>query len=686
MGYKAIAEPLAARGIPTIPLRPRSKIAFITEWETKATTDSGQIAQWDAQYPDANGACVALGKIGGVWFFEVDAPEVIQRIETETGHKVPRTFRVRSRPGRGHFYFKQTPASLKMGNIAQGYVNHNDWSARISNQYVVAPGSLHPNTGLPYEVVSMAEIIECPDWLIAWLESQRVEKKASAAGATSEEGPIISGGRNNTLTSIGGGLRYKGMAYEEIEMVLQRMNRERCKPPLDENEVKVIAASVARYKTGPDTTVLVGGVPAGTNPTPQTQTATAEVSEPVEAVDVPIIPYPKFPSWVIAGTSIGEGLVKPICAQNCRYEEYMFMPAMAMMLNYLGTRVTIKHNPMMKPNLFMVLVGKRGQVIKSTSVQDAIQYFRFCGVADHFSPNMTNAADKTVVFEVGSPEALGIQMSRINCKNAVLFYDELTTLTNKASIESSTLTSRLLTLYESGNFQNLIKSHKESYALAPNTYCASLIACCTDKNFLTQWAKMSGKSSGLDDRFFFLYQPETFKEMTPMIHVPTMLGAIETRKMIDKAIEKKEYAVTDMSPLQNRMNELGNRAEIRAEKFALYFAIDRGLDEIDEDCIERALALVDYEKAVKRFIAPFEGSTREGNVQLSIINTLQRRPGGMPYRDLERELHAVRMGTQLWQQCYQGLVRNGWIAELGKGTKGDPKHVILLRASDQEDD
>lgn len=688
MGYKAIALPLSERGIPTIPLRPRTKIAFLEEWENKATTDVAQIEKWDSEYPDANGACVALGKLGGVWFFEIDKPEVVQRIEDETGKKIPRTFRVRSSPGRGHFYFKQSEASIKMGNIAQGFVQHGDWSARVDRQYVVAPGSLHPKTGLPYEVVSLSEIIEAPQWLLDWLWSQKVEKK----GPYVDDGaPIPDGGRDSTLASIAGGLRYKGMNQDEIEMVLSRINRERCKPPLAESQVQKIAWSIARYAVGPDTTVFVNGRLAGENPTVssgnrQISSGTTQLTD-LERPEIKIVPYPVFPSWVMHGTSIGEGFVKPVCEQNSRYEEFMFMPAMAMMLNYLGTRVTIKHNPMLKPSLFMVLVGRKGKIIKSTSVQDAIGYFRDCGIADHFSPNMTNGADKTIVFEVGSPEALGIQMQRINCKNAVLFYDELGTLTNKAGIESSSLTTKLLTLYESGNFQNLIKSHKESYSIAPGTYCASLIACCTDKNFVQHWSKMAGKSSGMDDRFFFLYQPKQFKPMTPMIHVPTIAGSANTRRLIDRALEKKVYAINDMSPLQKKHEEIGNRAELRAEKFALYFAIDQGLDEIDEDCIERSLALIKYEQEVKKFIAPVEGETREGSVQMTIQTMLQRQPGGMmEYRDLQRELHANRMGTKLWNGCYHGLIQSGVIAEVGTGKKGDAKKVILLQTLDEDED
>src|SRR5579864_787580 len=117
--FKDIAVPLVARGVPVIPLLPKSKIAFRKDWPDQATTDLSQIEAWDKQYPDANAASGAKAIPAGFWFLELDRPEAGQRIEEETGHRVPDTFRVRSRPGRGHLYWKQSQASLAMGNIAQ---------------------------------------------------------------------------------------------------------------------------------------------------------------------------------------------------------------------------------------------------------------------------------------------------------------------------------------------------------------------------------------------------------------------------------------------------------------------------------------------------------------------------------------------------------------------------------------
>ena len=163
MNFLEIAKPLAERGIPVIRLRHKSKIAADSDWPNLATTSLDTIKKWSDESPDCNVGCVFQAVEGGTWAFELDAPEVVQRIKDETGNSLPTTLRIRSRPGRGHIYFRHNAESLsKISNIAQGFVKHSDFSVRVSNQYCVGPGSLHPATGEPYEIVCNAPIAECP--------------------------------------------------------------------------------------------------------------------------------------------------------------------------------------------------------------------------------------------------------------------------------------------------------------------------------------------------------------------------------------------------------------------------------------------------------------------------------------------------------------------------------------------
>jgi hypothetical protein len=261
-------------------------------------------------------------------------------------------------------------------------------------------------------------------------------------------------------------------------------------------------------------------------------------------------------------------------------------------------------------------------------------------------------------------------------------------LTSKAGIDSSGLVSALLTLYESAKFSNKIKGGKESYSVDPGTYCATLIACCTDKNFLPNWSKLSGASTGLDDRFFFLYQPEVLNEPSVQTTVSMADGALETRKLIDIAIKQGTFRITDDSPLAHKMKtrSIDNREGIRVMKFALGFAIDMGKTEIDEECIERGLALVKYEKDVKKYLAPFEASSIQGAIQMELITLLKKNKGRILYRDMNRAMHPERMGTDVWNRAYGGLITMGYIKVTGAGLKSDPTMVVLMRAPEEDED
>jgi putative DNA primase/helicase len=71
-------------------------------------------------------------------------------------------------------------------------------------------------------------------------------RRNGTAGPVGEK--IPSGQRNKELTSVGGSMRRRGMGEEEIFAALVVTNRTRCEPPLEEEEVRNIARSVARYE------------------------------------------------------------------------------------------------------------------------------------------------------------------------------------------------------------------------------------------------------------------------------------------------------------------------------------------------------------------------------------------------------------------------------------------------------
>ncbi|HEV3481070.1 MAG TPA: primase C-terminal domain-containing protein [Candidatus Acidoferrales bacterium] len=76
----------------------------------------------------------------------------------------------------------------------------------------------------------------------------RTEQRRKPAEAIA--GRIAKGNRNVTLASLAGTMRARGMSTEGVEAALLAENAKRCEPPLPDEEVKSIAASIGRYKPG----------------------------------------------------------------------------------------------------------------------------------------------------------------------------------------------------------------------------------------------------------------------------------------------------------------------------------------------------------------------------------------------------------------------------------------------------
>lgn len=683
--FKEIATPLIAQGVPVIPLRPKTKIAFINGWETQATVDATKVDAWDQENQEYNGACVAYARPDGVWFLEIDKPGFAQIIQQETGEMIPDTFMVRSSPGRGHYYFRQTPASIAMGN-AQGKDSDGkeSWSARVDNRYVVAPGSYHPTSGKRYEIAKDVPIIPAPDWLVKWCTSKKAgsvslvnNPRRTGVYELDSEDPIIEGNRNNALTSILGKARQvMNMDANELFTYGLSVNEKRCRPPLSEKEVRTIAESMSKYAVVPVVPVIFGAYDK------------QQSQDSLPPVHIEPVPYPVFPQWVMKKTSLGEGLVDPICAVNNSYPEFIFMPAVVMMMNYLSGRVSVKDRNII-PNMYMVSIGWAGKAYKTSGVKAAKEHFAAAGMVED-GGTVRNAEGRSLVFVVGSTEGLGLEMSRTNCKNAIIFYDEFKTLVDKASIEKSSMLGHLLTMYDGATFSNTKTNRRETFTHQAGQYCASLIANCSDKAFPRLWGRIpDSEESGWNDRFFFLFQPEKQLPFKTETYVNTGMGSLETRKRVDKAIERKIYELSNPEMLEAEAQKLGKagaRAAKLIEKLALYFAVDLGEDEISENCIERAAAIVKYGLSVKKYLQTFESVTREGALQQEIIRHLMRNDGAMKERDFNRVMHPERYGTNVWERSYRGLIGSGWIREDGNGTRGNPKQIILLRAPEQDEE
>lgn len=135
-----------------------------------------------------------------------------------------------------------------------------------SSMQDVLPPTIHPDTGKPYEWGGSGSFTKLPvlppEVLALWqgIGNNAVSLKAprskvatttikSAEHATKGRSnrTIAEGGRNLTLASLAGSMRHRGMGEPAIYAALVAENASRCVPPLPDDEVKSIAASIASY-------------------------------------------------------------------------------------------------------------------------------------------------------------------------------------------------------------------------------------------------------------------------------------------------------------------------------------------------------------------------------------------------------------------------------------------------------
>jgi len=91
-----------------------------------------------------------------------------------------------------------------------------------------------------------AELSPCPALVHLYQQVTATVRTEPRASCLDDGERIPAGQRNQTLASLAGSMRRRGMSQEAIEAALLVENR-RCGPPLPDTEVQRIAASIGRY-------------------------------------------------------------------------------------------------------------------------------------------------------------------------------------------------------------------------------------------------------------------------------------------------------------------------------------------------------------------------------------------------------------------------------------------------------
>jgi Bifunctional DNA primase/polymerase, N-terminal/Primase C terminal 1 (PriCT-1) len=215
-----------------------------------ASTDQRQIQRWWTIWPDAN-IGIVTGLSSSLLVVDLDDKQWKKGSKNfadlaDVNGGVPDTMRIKTGTGY-HLYFAHPGESIKnsAGLVSEGV------DIRAEQGYVVAPPSLHAN-GTKYEVEVKGPLAEVPEWLLSVMtqhETTAEEPTQNKHNPYTDAPVVFEGQRNETLFKLASALRGQhAMQQEQILAILLEYNAAKCTPPLSEDEVLRICASVCKFE------------------------------------------------------------------------------------------------------------------------------------------------------------------------------------------------------------------------------------------------------------------------------------------------------------------------------------------------------------------------------------------------------------------------------------------------------
>jgi hypothetical protein len=216
----------------------------------ESSIEPERIYQWWGQTPYAN-VGVRCGAVSNLVVVDIDprngGDDSWSDLIEQHG-QIPHTIEALTGGGGRHIYFQHPGVKVKSVKNALG----RGLDIKADGGYVVASPSLHASGNRylwePSCLPSKTDLAPLPGWILEIVRDD-TPTPAKIAGPVGDK--ITEGGRSDTLTSLAGTMRRRGMGRDAIYAALMAENIEKCEPHLSADEVMGIARSVGRYEPAP---------------------------------------------------------------------------------------------------------------------------------------------------------------------------------------------------------------------------------------------------------------------------------------------------------------------------------------------------------------------------------------------------------------------------------------------------
>ena len=271
---------LISQGISCIPLHPFDEKQFNKEkrvWEGVGKTPYGkllpivngtsswipfqerlptqaEVTEWFTRIPAINLAIVT-GRLSGLFVIDVDGPEGLKWFREHIA-SVQRPFLIQYTRSteRFHAFYQYPPEGVEVKTSSR--VVHDEIDIRGKGGYVVISPSRHPETKKQYHLQILEGFTDIRSQAVLppeVIQLINTPKKKSGQRQRSESvenftflNTIEEGQRNSSLTSLVGRWLGKGLSKEETCLMARSVNAHFVNPPLSDDEVMAIVASISR--------------------------------------------------------------------------------------------------------------------------------------------------------------------------------------------------------------------------------------------------------------------------------------------------------------------------------------------------------------------------------------------------------------------------------------------------------
>lgn len=243
-------------GFTVFPLQPAGKKPIEGfKWKEQCTKDPDKVSRLWTRYKDANIAVVCGKPSGNLLVIDLDIDEntgvngMDDLADWEQEHgKLPDTMQVITGKGGVHMYYRTDGREIP--NRVRLY---DGIDLRTDGGYVVAPPSVHPETGAYYEIEEGMDgppvIADANDLVYEFISKGEFNRDKLTRKPTELVlgEPIPEGKRDWTMFRLACKLRNFGLGEDGILNAITAENIELCQPPLLRGQLKKITRSAMKY-------------------------------------------------------------------------------------------------------------------------------------------------------------------------------------------------------------------------------------------------------------------------------------------------------------------------------------------------------------------------------------------------------------------------------------------------------